>query len=406
MVERALAEVHERELGQTEDCAAQTCHQRVAAIERQQRNPHHGRAQPGREVHRAEERPGGDHVVGEQQEERVVGVAWVDGRREHIALAQPDPEGVLPPVHLVQLRAAVRAQRRPLGNAPGIIDGSSRYERDEIEGPRRVDPSPKLDTVGVRRVEELRDTVSRDQVVAAALLEPVDEAPFGAAHLCQAPRQVVLRDVGDHEIRPGSVARRDQRARRHAQVVVARGRRTELQQSIARGLHGRDVLFVDLVPGAEARAGARERIAGLPDEARHRVGMAPHVRARDNLGLRWERVEENEPTGRFALAKRCQACHPDQEGEAPVRAIRLEETRQLAGESIGKPGHRAPLFAPETQIGARRRPASRGTERQGPVQDVERRERGREIPVPAREGVPEARVAVRGNLGVRRPRRW
>src|SRR5262249_57557047 len=63
------------------------------------------------------------------------------------------------------------------------------------------------------------------------------------------------------------------------------------------------------------------------------------------------------------------------------------------------------LWGGEAELGGGRGPGRLRSQRQGAVENDERGERGREIPVAARERVPEARVAVGGNIDVRWRRR-
>ena len=117
---------------------------------------------------------------------------------------------------------------------------------------------------------------------------------------------------------------------------------------------------------------------------------------RDDLGSRRKRVEQHEATRAFALTERRQTRHPHQERVAPVRALGAEEPHELLLEAIGEGRQGAVLDRVERLDD--RRPARVGAQRQRPRERLQGGERGEQVAVPAREGIRELGVTLRGNI--------
>jgi len=96
VIERALPDVHEEELGEAREHAAKPALERRAAVERRVQQAEERGAGADGEVGGAEQRAERERVVGEEEERRVVETRPVDRRGQHVRLAVADRSRVVP----------------------------------------------------------------------------------------------------------------------------------------------------------------------------------------------------------------------------------------------------------------------------------------------------------------------
>src|SRR5262245_30305883 len=180
---RALAQAHEGELGEAHQRSVEAAHERAAAVERSAQEAECRLARAGGEVQRAEDRARPEDVVGEEEEEGVVGARAASARGERARLAQRHAKRTLLGAHTREARAAERGDRVTGRGAVAAVGAPGGDEGDEVETGEIADVAAecggragRASEGGLERREELRHAVVQDEVVAVGALDAAGEA--------------------------------------------------------------------------------------------------------------------------------------------------------------------------------------------------------------------------------------